>query len=295
MATPELLLQVDAIQKTVTFRGVTKNITETYWTSDIVPVIYPLWDSDKDKLVLFAWYANDTYMAQKRKYTKNFKTDTFYWNDYEMEDVGGTEGKKVFDKFKEAFFLADSLEDIDYQAEFAKIHAKTAAVSWLSVRLSRNFLLSETDWVFVEDSGVSADDKELYKKYRKKLRDIPSDTATTDPVGVKFPINPSYYKNVILQKDASAVYLDTADQFITLSSTYFNTFKEKITSYLIVSELTEGLYNKSFLDELSKAGVVYSKDDPNQGDVADQTYTAEEIATTKSYIEDLLKKIEEEG
>ena len=295
MATPELLLQVDAIQKTVTFRGVTKNITETYWTSDIVPVIYPLWDSDKDKLVLFAWYANDTYMAQKRKYTKNFKTDTFYWNDYEMEDVGGTEGQKVYDKFKEAFFLADSLEDIDYQAEFAKIHAKTAAVSWLSVRLSRNFLLSETDWVFVEDSGVSADDKELYKKYRKKLRDIPSDTATTDPVGVKFPINPSYYKNVILQKDASAVYLDTADQFITLSSTYFNTFKEKITSYLIVSELTEGLYNKSFLDELSKAGVVYSKDDPNQGDVADQTYTAEEIATTKSYIEDLLKKIEEEG
>ena len=295
MATPELLLQVDAIQKTVTFRGVTKNITETYWTSDIVPVIYPLWDSDKDKLVLFVWYANDTYMAQKRKYTKNFKTDTFYWNDYEMEDVGGTEGQKVYDKFKEAFFLADSLEDIDYQAEFAKIHAKTAAVSWLSVRLSRNFLLSETDWVFVEDSGVSADDKELYKKYRKKLRDIPSDTATTDPVGVKFPINPSYYKNVILQKDASAVYLDTADQFITLSSTYFNTFKEKITSYLIVSELTEGLYNKSFLDELSKAGVVYSKDDPNQGDVADQTYTAEEIATTKSYIEDLLKKIEEEG
>tara|TARA_B100001093_G_C26677205_1_gene948799 strand:+ start:42 stop:929 length:888 start_codon:yes stop_codon:yes gene_type:complete len=295
MATPELLLQVDAIQKTVTFRGVTKNITETYWTSDIVSVIYPLWDSDKDKLVLFAWYANDTYMAQKRKYTKNFKTDTFYWNDYEMEDVGGTEAKKVFDKFKEAFFLADSLEDTDYQAEFAKIHAKTAATSWLSVRLSRNFLLSETDWVFVEDSGVSADDKELYKKYRKKLRDIPSDTATTDPVGVKFPINPSYYKNVILQKDANAVYLDTADQFITLASTYFNTFKEKITSYLIVSELTEGLYNKSFLDELSKAGVVYSKDDPNQGDIADQTYTAEEIATTKSYIEDLLKKIEEEG
>ena len=295
MATPELLLQVDAIQKTVTFRGVTKNITDTYWTSDIVPVVYPLWDSDKDKLVLFAWYANDTYMAQKRKYTKNFKTDTFYWNDYEMEDVGGTEGQKVYDKFKEAFFIADSLEETEYQSTFSKVYAKTSAVSWLSVRLSRNFLLSETDWVFVEDSGVSADDKELYKKYRKKLRDIPSDTATTDPVGVKFPINPSYYKNVILQKDANAVYLDTADQFITLASTYFNTFKEKITSYLIVSELTEGLYNKSFLDELSKAGVVYSKDDPNQGHVEDKTYTAEEIATTKSYIEDLLKKIEEEG
>ena len=291
MATPELLLQVDAIQKTVTYKSVTKNITDTYWTSDIVPVIYPLWDSDKDKLVLFAWYSNNTYMAQKRKYTKNFKTDTFYWNDYEMEDVGGTEGQKVFDKFKEAFFLADSLEETEYQSTFSKIYAKTSAVSWLSVRLSRNFLLSETDWVFVEDSGISADDKELYKTYRKKLRDLPSDTATTDASQVKFPINPSYYKNVILQKDASAVYLDTTDQFVTLASTYFQTFKEKITSYLMVSGITEGLYNKSFLDELLKAGVVYNKDET----VPETTLTQEERDTVAAGLEKLLKQLDEEG
>jgi len=291
MATPELLLQVDAIQKTVTYKSVTKNITDTYWTSDIVPVIYPLWDSDKDKLVLFAWYSNNTYMAQKRKYTKNFKTDTFYWNDYEMEDVGGTEGQKVFDKFKEAFFLADSLEETEYQSTFSKVYAKTSAVSWLSVRLSRNFLLSETDWVFVEDSGVSADDKELYKTYRKKLRDLPSDTATTDAAQVKFPINPSYYKNVILQKDASAVYLDTTDQFVTLASTYFQTFKEKITSYLMVSGITEGLYNKSFLDELLKAGVVYNKDET----VPDTTLTQEERDAVAAGLEKLLKQLDEEG
>ena len=291
MATPELLLQVDAIQKTVTYKSVTKNITDTYWTSDIVPVIYPLWDSDKDKLVLFAWYSNNTYMAQKRKYTKNFKTDTFYWNDYEMEDVGGTEGQKVFDKFKEAFFLADSLEETEYQSTFSKVYAKTSAVSWLSVRLSRNFLLSETDWVFVEDSGVSADDKELYKTYRKKLRDLPSDTATTDAAQVKFPINPSYYKNVILQKDASAVYLDTTDQFVTLASTYFQTFKEKITSYLMVSGITEGLYNKSFLDELLKAGVVYNKDET----VPETTLTQEERDTVAAGLEKLLKQLDEEG
>ena len=291
MATPELILQVDAIQKTVTYKSVTKNITDTYWTSDIVPVLYPLWDSDKDKLVLFAWYANDTYMAQKRKYTKNFKTDTFYWNDYEMEDVGGTEGQKVYDKFKEAFFIADSLEETEYQSTFSKVYAKTSAVSWLSVRLSRNFLLSETDWVFVEDSGVSADDKELYKTYRKKLRDLPSDTATTDASQVKFPINPSYYKNVILQKDASAVYLDTTDQFVTLASTYFQTFKEKITSYLMVSGITEGLYNKSFLDELLKAGVVYNKDET----VPETTLTQEERDTVAAGLEKLLKQLDEEG
>ena len=208
-----------------------------------------------------------------------------------MEDVGGTEGQKVFDKFKEAFFLADSLEETEYQSTFSKVYAKTSAVSWLSVRLSRNFLLSETDWVFVEDSGVSADDKELYKTYRKKLRDLPSDTATTDAAQVKFPINPSYYKNVILQKDASAVYLDTTDQFVTLASTYFQTFKEKITSYLMVSGITEGLYNKSFLDELLKAGVVYNKDET----VPDTTLTQEERDAVAAGLEKLLKQLDEEG
>ena len=296
MAVTELLLQVDAIQKTVTYKNVTKNITDTYWTSDIVPVLYPLWDSDKDKLVLFAWYANDTYMAQKRKYTKNFKTDTFYWNDYEMGDVGGTEGQKVYDKFKEAFFLADSLEEEEYQTTFAKIHAKTAATSWLSVRLARNFLLTETDWVFVEDSGISADDKELYKKYRAKLRDIPNAANTSDAVGVKFPINPSYYKNVVLQKPSPPAYLESDDQFVQVSSTYFNTFKEKIASYLIVSSLTEGLYNKSFLDALSKSGVVYVEPGPSEGESNQMSdkFTDAEYNTTKDYMTELLKKLEEE-
>ena len=92
-------------------------------------------------------------------------------------------------------------------SKFAKIYAATAATSWLRVRLSRNFLLDETDWVFVEDSGVSADDKELYKTYRKKLRDLPADANTTDAAAVKFPINPQYFKDIYLKNGRFGPYL----------------------------------------------------------------------------------------
>ena len=51
MSTPELLLQVNAITKEISYQNITKIVPDTYWTSDIVPVIYPNWDSDKDKLV----------------------------------------------------------------------------------------------------------------------------------------------------------------------------------------------------------------------------------------------------
>ena len=165
----------------------------------------------------------------------------------------------------------------------------------MTVRLSRNFLLDETDWVFVEDSGVSADDKELYKTYRKKLRDLPADANTTDAAAVKFPINPQYFKDIYLKKNASATYLGDDGQFVKLSEHYGTTFREKMTAYLIVRSMTDGIYNKTFMDALKTAGVVY---DPNESVVKyGETlagYTTEEVNKTKDYLTDLINKINEE-
>ena len=289
------LLQVNAITKVIQYQGIEKTIPDSYWTSDIVPAIYPTWDADKDKLVLFAWYDNNSYMCQRRKYVMNFKTNTFEWKDYEMEQSDDGSGQTLYNKFKDTFFLVDSLATVEYQNEFAKIYAATAATSWLTVRLSRNFLLDETDWVFVEDSGVSADDKELYKTYRKKLRDLPADANTTDAAAVKFPINPQYFKDIYLKKNASATYLGDDGQFVKLSEHYGTTFREKMTAYLIVRSMTDGIYNKTFMDALKTAGVVY---DPNESVVKyGETlagYTTEEVNKTKDYLTDLINKINEE-
>ena len=289
------LLQVNAITKVIQYQGIEKTIPDSYWTSDIVPAIYPTWDADKDKLVLFAWYDNNSYMCQRRKYVMNFKTNAFEWKDYEMEQVDDGSGQTLYNKFKDTFFLVDSLATVEYQNEFAKIYAATAATSWLTVRLSRNFLLDETDWVFVEDSGVSADDKELYKTYRKKLRDLPADANTTDAAAVKFPINPQYFKDIYLKKNASATYLGDDGQFVKLSEHYGTTFREKMTAYLIVRSMTDGIYNKTFMDALKTAGVVY---DPNESVVKyGETlagYTTEEVNKTKDYLTDLINKINEE-
>ena len=289
------LLQVNAITKVIQYQGIEKTIPDSYWTSDIVPAIYPTWDADKDKLVLFAWYDNNSYMCQRRKYVMNFKTNAFEWKDYEMQQSDDGSGQTLYIKFKDTFFLVDSLATVEYQNEFAKIYAATAATSWLTVRLSRNFLLDETDWVFVEDSGVSADDKELYKTYRKKLRDLPADANTTDAAAVKFPINPQYFKDIYLKKNASATYLGDDGQFVKLSEHYGTTFREKMTAYLIVRSMTDGIYNKTFMDALKTAGVVY---DPNESVVKyGETlagYTTEEVNKTKDYLTDLINKINEE-
>ena len=284
------LLQVNAITKVVQYQGIQKTIPDSYWTSDIVPTIYPNWDADKDKLVLFAWYDNNSYICQRRKYTMDFKTNAFKWVDYEMDQVDDGTGEALYNKFKDTFFLVDSLETEEYQNEFAKIHARTATTSWLTVRLARNFLLSETDHVLLSDAPYTADEIVMYKKYRTKLRDLPAESNTTDATGVKFPIPPKYFNDIYLKKNPSATYLDDSGQFIELSAHYGTTFSEKFASYLIVKDITDSLYNKTFMDALEKAGVVYNQTLANDSSLSD--FTAAEKAKTKDYLDKLITEIE---
>ena len=284
---PELILEVNVIKKEVRYRSVTKTIPDTYWKDEISTFLYPTWDSDKDKLVLFGWYNNNTYIAQRRKYSKNFKTGEFYWKDYEMEQLDES-ASAVYEKFKEAFFLVDSLETQEYEQQFAKIYAETASVSWLSVRLARNFLLDETDHVFIEDSPYSDEDKALYRLYREKLRDLPSNVTSTDPADLKFPIDPKYYKSIWLEKNPDTVYLGTEDQFIKLSSHYFTTFREKFSSYLMVKSLTEGVHFSSFMNALKQSGVVWNQENQYQLD-------AETAQQGKDLITKILQQIESEA
>ena len=49
----ETSLYLNAFDKTIQYEGVMKTIDDDYWASDIVPILYPMWDSDKDKLEVF--------------------------------------------------------------------------------------------------------------------------------------------------------------------------------------------------------------------------------------------------
>ena len=56
------------------------------------------------------------------------------------------------------------------------------------LRTKRNRLLAETDWWGISDNTMTADQT----KYRKDLRDLPSDLDTVDKVkNVTFPTKPS--------------------------------------------------------------------------------------------------------
>ena len=100
----------------------------------------------------------------------------------------------------------------------------------------------------------------------------------------------------------SKLRFDVVSLFPEAFENFFNhglirkSFKEKIASYLIVSSITEGLYEKSFLDALAKSGVVYNPTPPNEAEKNQMSdkFSEEEYNITKDYMTELLKKLEEE-
>ena len=288
---PVLQVQLDVIQQEIIYNSIAKTIPESYWTDELVSVLYPLWDSDKDKLIAFNYYTNNTYHAKRRKYVKNFKTGEFEWKDYEMEQVDAAAATALRDKLVEAFYLLDSIAEDDYQKQLARMYSVQKQVSPLTVRIARNFLLDETDWAMVADSGLSEEDKAMYTKYRQKLRDLTDSTEfSTDVEGTKFPISPEFYKKLYSVENPGDEYLETSKQFLALGKHYLKQFRDRIAQYMVLKSLTEKNYFDVLLSEynavkVSKTGSIGT---------SEEGLTEEELAQRREWLEELLTNVQNE-
>ena len=53
--TPNVEILVNTLDRSIQYKSIRKEINDDYWESDIVPILYPLWDSAKDKLEMFVY------------------------------------------------------------------------------------------------------------------------------------------------------------------------------------------------------------------------------------------------
>ncbi len=60
---------------------------------------------------------------------------------------------------------------------------------WIELRAKRNALLSQTDWTIISDNPLTEEQRNLWKIYRQKLRDLPKNTI--DPTNVNWPTSPA--------------------------------------------------------------------------------------------------------
>jgi hypothetical protein len=209
-----------------------KTIDDDYWTKEIVPILYPMWDSDKDKLELFVQYKDTTAKMNKTKYSRNQKTGEFKWISYQFDLTPFTTeiadlSNRLIDKFTEYRIGQEN----DLERALAAEFAKTAIINWNKVVLIRNFLLMDSDWTQLGDAQLTTEQKAQWVTYRQKLRDVPADQKSKPANSVIFPISPP--KHAVMAD--SLDYLSDATHFYTIPQSVYSKFSTRIVNYLALA------------------------------------------------------------
>jgi hypothetical protein len=209
-----------------------KTIDDDYWTSDIVPILYPMWDSDKDKLELFVQYKDGTSKMNKTKYQRNQKTGAFKWVSYQFDlSPFSDEITDMYNKVIEKWTEYRVGQENDLERALAASFSRTAIINWTKVTLIRNFLLMDSDWTQLGDAQLTTDQKAQWVTYRQKLRDIPADQKSIPANSVIFPVTPTKYVKMADSLD----YLSDATHFYTIPQSVYSKFSTRIVNYLALA------------------------------------------------------------
>lgn len=288
---PIVILELNLLDRTINYRNIMKTVPDQYWDDSVKPKLYPLWDTEKDRLITFRYYDNASFHCIRRKFVKNFTTNEYEWRDYEMAEDEAEEAAKFYNFLKETFLNIEQLQNAEFQEELGRLYGEVRSESWLSIRLARNFLLQETDFIFtVSDApAVSDEKKENYKKYRQALRDLPKTFANASPTEVKFPVSPEAFEAVYKVNNPDVVYLDDEDQWIALSNFFFTQFRDKMARYLCVRDLTDRLYNNAFIEALQTQPIASSIN------TTPWSTQHQNLDSIKRSLDELLEKLEKEN
>ena len=112
---PIVILELNLLDRTINYRNIMKTVPDQYWEDSVKPKLYPLWDTEKDRLITFRYYDNASFHCIRRKFVKNFTTNEYEWKDYEMEEDEAQEAANFYDFLKETFINIEQLLNIHQQ------------------------------------------------------------------------------------------------------------------------------------------------------------------------------------
>ena len=154
-------VSIAALNRTIIRGGYSRTFSEKDWTTFITPIIYPLWDSDKDLLISFN-YQNDPvekWSCDKKKYVRNHTTGEYFWKPYLFTEVETDVVQKFVADIDEAFDAQLSTEFSDIQHRMSKVIEQSKGLSLTRVKSWRDFFLHSSDWTMLEDAPITADEK----------------------------------------------------------------------------------------------------------------------------------------
>ena len=248
MRKPVLIL--NALNRSISYAQITKNISDTFWSEEIVPLLYPLWETEKNKIETFVKYDDESFYVSKNKFVRNHKTKEFHWKSYvlDIESFTTKELNDLYDGLRQKYLDFKDIEDKKIEEILASEYAKNGQITWAKLLLIRNFLLQDSDWTQTIDNKMSNEDRKQWKTYRQRLRDITKTYKGLPPEAVLFPITPKKYKKLETEEG----YLENKfEHFYKIDGKNINHLCERIVHYLALA-ISVGTLDESDLNTLQK-------------------------------------------
>jgi len=222
MTTPNLTnktISVSGLNNTITRGGYSRTFNEKEWSTYVTPILYPLWDSDKDVLVAFHYADSpvETWKCEKKKYVRNHTTKEYFWKPYLFTEVEIDVVQQLVADLDEAFDALLSVEFDSQSQRMNKVISDTKGLSLSRIKGWRDFFLHSTDWTQLLDAPVTDAERADWTKYRKLCRELPDqfESGTQVLSEIKIPIDPAVYKKNYAPYNEGSTYLGSDDQWIT--------------------------------------------------------------------------------
>ena len=215
----------------------TVTIEDESWKAYIEPVMYPLWSSDRDQLTYFEYSngANESWKCDKQKYVRNHTTGEYFWKDYQFTEPTIENVRTFVAAVREAFDASLSVAKKDVDDNLQRILTEEKGISLTKVKVWRDFFLATSDWTMLEDAPVTAEEKEQWKTWRQKIRELPTqftNSAINLVQTLKVPIDPEVYKKNYLPYNTGVDYLATDDQTIEFPSGKYSDLERVMEEYV---------------------------------------------------------------
>lgn len=293
---------MNTIERVMQYKGVRKQINDDYWETVITPLLYPFWDNPKDRLELFVYNKDESFIVTRSKYKRDWKTNTSSWVSYSFDPTSAEPQavKNFKDILVEKFIEFKDVTEKTYEDAITKEYSRTNALTWKKIQLVRKFLLQDSDYIFNADYEISDEKKALWKQYRCYIRDIPEIQSVESPFDVVFPITPDEYlkrKDLFVEplvtemvgdQGIDADYLTSSYHFWKLSAPNLAMFAQRFSFYITSRTLTSDIEPNSrimvsnFITKFTSNPEVQSSRINSQND----------SLASGSFIDDLLNKIE---